>query len=185
MEIDYDVERVRKTLSTQEFYDRFSNYDEVQGHCKDCPRYDTNYSCSPIEDDPREYILNYDYVDIIKTQIFFKKEDYTRDYSKEEFDSIIDNTFHREREITVAQIKEEEASMTHAMSIIGPCNVCASDCKKQYDKCLHPEIRRYSLASLGIDSQKILKEVFGIELILLSKHLPKYMNNLTTLLYSK
>ena len=185
MKIDYSVERVRKTLTTQDFIDRFSNYSMVQGFCKECPRYDTNYSCSPLKIDPHDYILSYDYVDIIKTQLFYKKENCKKSYTKEEFDSIIDNTFQKERQLTVDSIKKEEATYEHAISLTGPCNECANDCKNQYDKCIHPEIRRYSLASLGIDSQKILKDLFGIELILLGKSLPEYMNNLTTLLYSK
>ena len=40
--IEYEVKRQRKTLTTKEFYDRFSNFEVVQGYCRGCSRYNTN-----------------------------------------------------------------------------------------------------------------------------------------------
>lgn len=183
--IKYDVKRQKKTLPTSEFYNRFSNFDLVQGYCKECSRYDTNYSCSPVDINIREFIESYDYIDIIITQLFFDKKDYNAQYSKDELNEIINNTFFVEKQKTVDKILEEEKSYNHAQSLTGPCNYCRPDCKKEYDECIHPEIRRFSLASLGIDSSKILKDLFEIDLILIEGKLPKYLNNVSSLLYTK
>ena len=185
MDIDYEVKRMTKTLSTSEFYERFSNFDLVQGYCKQCPRYDTNYSCSPVDIDIKGYILGYDYIDITVTQLFFRIEDYEKDYTKEELNEVLNNSYYMERKKTVDEILKKEKEYRHAESITGPCNHCAADCKKRYDECIHPEIRRFSLASLGMDSKKILKDLFDIELLLIEGQLPKYLNNISSLLYSK
>ena len=184
MDIDYEVKRMTKTLETSEFYDRFSNFDLVQGYCKQCPRYDTNYSCSPLDINIREYILDYDFIDITVTQLFFKIEDYEKDYTKEELNEVLNSSYYQERKKTVDEIVEREKTFNHAESITGPCNHCVADCKNKYDEFIHPEIRRFSLASLGMDSKKILKDLFDIELLLIEGQLPKYLNNLSSLLYS-
>lgn len=185
MDIDYKVTRHKKTLPTKEFYDRFSNFDLVQGYCKNCPRYDTNYSCSPLDIDIKKYILNYDYIDIIVTQLFFKPEDYEKDYSSDELKDFLANSFFIEKQKVVDYLLEQEKNYTKAESITGPCNYCREDCKKEYSECIHPEIRRYSLASLGIDSKKILKDLFDIDLLLINGVLPKYLNNISSILYTK
>ncbi len=183
-DLDYEIKKYYKTLSTREFYDRFSDLELIQGYCKECPRYNTNYSCSPLDIDIEEFIVSYDYVDIEVTQLFFKKEDYERFYTKEEFDYVFKNTFLKERDIVVEKIKEREKSLEHANALTGPCNYCCKRCREEYDECQHPEIRRFSLASLGIYSGKLLKDLFDIDLIPLEKALPKYLTNLTAILYS-
>lgn len=185
MEIEYEVKRYTKTLTTSDFYNRFSNFNTVQGYCKECPRYDTNYSCSPLDIDIEEYITSYDFIDITVTQLFFKTEDYEKQYTKEELNEVLNDTYYKERQKTVDNIIELENNLKHAESITGPCNYCTSNCKEKYDKCIHPEIRRFSLASLGMDSKKILKDLFDIELLLIEGELPKYLNNVSSILYSK
>ena len=72
---------------------------------------------------------------------------------------------------------ESEKEYPKAQSLTGPCNHCAENCKELFSECKHPEIRRYSLASIGMDSRKILKDLFDIELLLINGVLPKYLNN--------
>lgn len=183
--IEYRVERHYRTLTTREFYERFSNFELVQGYCKECPRYDTNYSCSPVDIDIKDFITNYDYIDIIVTQLFFKEKDYNSEYSKEELNKVLNETFFKEKQKIVDKVKKDEKKYSKAQSLTGPCNYCTPNCKEVYDKCIHPEIRRYSLASLGIDSSKILKELFNIKLLLINGKLPKYLNNITSILYTQ
>lgn len=185
LEIDYDVKRYRKTLKTDDFYNRFNNFDLVQSYCKQCPRYDTNYSCSPLDINIKEYVLGYDYIDIVVTQLFFRIEDYEKEYSKESLNEVLNSSYYKERDKTFEKILEEENNYPKAQSITGPCNHCAKDCRKKFDKCIHPEIRRFSLASLGLDSKKILKELFDIELLLIEGQLPRYLNNVCSILYTK
>ena len=185
MKIDYELKRHKKTLTTEEFYEKFANFDLVQGYCKDCTRYDTNFSCSPLDINVKEYILSYEYIDIIVTQLFFNPEDYEKDYSSDELKDVLADTFFVEKQKIVDLLLKREKEYSHAESITGPCNYCQEDCKKEYNECIHPEIRRYSLASLGIDSKKILKELFDIDLLLINGVLPKYLNNISSILYTK
>lgn len=184
-DIKYNVERFYKTLTTDEFYERFSNFEVVQGYCKECPRYDTNYSCSPLDIDIKEFITSYDYIDIIVTQVQYDEIVYNADYSKDELNDVINKTFFKERKKVVDKLLDSEKKYTKAESLTGPCNHCTPKCKEVYSECKHPEIRRYSLASLGIDSKKILKDLFDIDLILINGKLPKYMNNISSILYTK
>ncbi len=183
-DIDYKVKRQKKTLPTNELFDRFANFDRVHGFCRECPRYNTNFSCSPVDIDIKEYVLDYDYADIIVTQLFFKKEDYERPYTEDEFKQILRNTFYKERNITIDKIKEREENIEHANRVTGSCNICCENCREVYDECQHPDLIRYSVSSLGFDSTKILKDLFDIDLILIDKGLPKYLNNVSFLLYS-
>ncbi|OED30439.1 DUF2284 domain-containing protein [Methanosphaera sp. WGK6] len=183
--INYKIKKFYKTLPTPEFHKRFYNWDIVQGYCKECSRYNSNYSCSPLDINVKDYILNFDYIDIIVTQLIFEKEDYSNEYSKEELNNLLNETFFKEKQKVVDKVIADESNYTKAQSLSGPCNYCAHNCKEIYDKCIHPEIRRYSLASLGIDSRKILKDLFDIELLLINGKLPKYLNNITSILYTK
>lgn len=184
-DIVYDVKHFKKTLTTDEFYNRFYNFDLVQGYCKECPRYDTNYSCSPVGIDIEKFVLEYDYIDIHVTQLFFEAEDYEKDYSPDELKDFLYNTFFKEKKKVVDMVLDSEKNYSKAQSLTGPCNHCAENCKELYSECKHPEIRRYSLASIGMDSRKILKDLFDIELLLINGVLPKYLNNVTSILYKK
>ena len=181
----YELKRYIKILDAKEFYNRFSNFDKVQGFCKNCPRYNTNFSCSPVEDINLEnYVKKYDKAKVVVTQLLFKKEFYEKEYTKEEFDEFINSTFIKERDYIKEIIKKEEKEHLESESLTGPCNYCRKDCKKVFDKCQHPEIRRFTLSALGLDANKILKDLFDIDLILIEKKLPEYMNNVTVLLYT-
>ena len=73
------------------------------------------------------------------------------------------NTFFKEKQKIVNKVLESEKDYSKAESLTGPCNHCAENCKELFSKCKHPEIRRYSLASIGMDSRKILKDLFDIK----------------------
>ena len=182
-DIVYDVKHFKKTLTTREFFDRFYNFNLVQGYCKECPRYNTNYSCSPVEIDIEKFVFEYDFIDIHVTQLFFEAEDYEKDYTSDELKEFLYNTFFKEKKKVVDMVLDSEKNYSKAQSLTGPCNHCAENCKQLYSECKHPEIRRYSLASIGMDSRKILKDLFDIELLLINGVLPKYLNNVTTILY--
>ncbi len=184
-DIEYEVKRYKKTLTTTEFYERFFNFDYVQNFCKECPRYDTNYSCSPVDINIKDFVLGYDFIDIHVTQLFFNSEDYEKDYSEEELRDVLYDSFFKEKKKIATKIFESEKEYSKAQSLTGPCNHCAENCKELYSSCKHPEIRRYSLASIGMDSKKILKELFDIDLLLINGVLPKYLNNITSILYKK
>lgn len=183
--IEYEVKRYKKTLTTKEFFDRFYDFDLVQGYCKNCPRYDTNFSCSPVDIDIEDFVRGFDYIDIHVTQLFFEPEYYEKDYTSEELKEFLYNTFFQEKKKIAAKVLESEKEYVKAESLTGPCNHCAENCKELYSECKHPEIRRYSLASIGMDSRKILKELFDIDLLLINGVLPKYLNNITSILYKK
>lgn len=184
-EIEYEIKRFKKTLSTNEFYEQFFNFDYVQNFCKQCPRYDTNYSCSPVDIDIKEFVLSYDYIDIHVTQLLFNPEDYEKDYTEDELKKFLADTFFKEKNKVAKRIFESEKEYSSAQSLTGPCNHCAENCKELYSSCKHPEIRRYSLASIGMDSKKILKDLFDIDLLLINGVLPKYLNNISSILYKK
>lgn len=184
-DIDYDVKHYKKTITTEEFFERFYNFDLVQGYCKECPRYNTNYSCSPVEIDIEKFVKEYDFIDIHVTQLFFDAEYYENDYTPDELKEFLYNTFFKEKKKVVDKVLGYEKKYPKAQSLTGPCNHCAENCKELYSECKHPEIRRYSLASIGMDSRKILKDLFNIELLLINGVLPKYLNNVTSILYKK
>lgn len=184
-EIDYEVKHFKKTLTTKEFFEKFYNFELVQGFCKECPRYDTNYSCSPVDIDIKNFVLEYDFIDIHVTQLFFEPKDYEKEYNPDELKELLYNTFFKEKQKIVNKVLESEKDYSKAESLTGPCNHCAENCKELFSKCKHPEIRRYSLASIGMDSRKILKNLFDIELLLINGVLPKYLNNVTSILYKK
>lgn len=184
-DIEYEVKRFKNTLTTRKFYDNFFNFEYVQNFCKECPRYNTNYSCSPVEFNIEKFILEYDYVDIHVTQLFFNPEDYEKDYSSDELKDFLYDTFFKEKQKVSKEIFDSEKDYSKAQSLTGPCNHCAENCKEIYSSCKHPEIRRFSLASLGMDSKKILKDLFNIDLLLINGVLPKYLNNITSILYCK
>ena len=156
-DIDYEVKHYKKTLTTREFFDNFYNFDLVQGFCKECPRYNTNYSCSPVDMDIKSFVFEYDFIDIHVTQLFFEPDDYKKDYSSEELKEVLYNTFFKEKQKVVNKVLESEKDYLKAQSLTGPCNHCAENCKELFPECKHPEIRRYSLASIGMDSRKIFR----------------------------
>ena len=127
----------------------------------------------------------FDYIDIHVTQLFFEPEQYEKEYTADELKEFLYNTFFQEKKKIADKVWKSEKKYTKAESLTGPCNHCAENCKELYSQCKHPEIRRYSLASIGMDSRKILKELFDIDLILINGVLPKYLNNVTSILYKK
>lgn len=192
----YTLTTLRKTLSTDEFYNKYNNYEKTQGFCRECFNYNQNYSCSPLDINIQEYITSFDNVDIIITKLDFTEDVYNKKYSQDELNSIINDTFMKEKNNIKQKLLDEEKNYIRSESITGPCTYCKEDfkeefktqvnCKDKFDKCLHPEHRRYSLSALGFDSEVILEDLFDINLILIKPGiLPRYMNNISAILYDQ
>lgn len=190
----YKLSTLRKTLSTDEFYKKYNNYEKTQIFCRECFNYNQNYSCSPVDINIKDYITSFDNVDIIITHLDFDPSVYNRQYTQDELNQVINETFMQEKKNIKSILADEEKNYIKAESITGPCTYCKKscpdefdekvDCRNKYDKCIHPEIRRYSMSSLGFDSELILKDLFDIDLILIEPgKLPKYMNNVSAILY--
>jgi predicted metal-binding protein len=125
----------------------------VLGYCKSCPNYNRNYSCPDHAFSTEHYLNRFEYALIVKHSLMLPQGLLQADFF-----------LSSRRRIDPLLMKLENHFQAEAL-LPGCCHNCHTDCSKlTFEDCCHPELRRYSLESLGIDINKMLQAFFAVPL---------------------
>lgn len=173
---DYTVNRYVQSIKTNELYEKYVDIKEVHNLCRDCPKYNHNFSCPPFDFDIEEFLLSYDYLELNVTEITFDDKLENVLYTPLEMENLLNKTFFYEEHLTKKMLFKKEMKYRRSVSLIGPCTICGNDCKKFFNNCNNPDKMRYSIESMGIKFDKVLDELFNIKLEFLDEKIPEYLN---------
>lgn len=154
----YTVKHYIKTLKIDELIEKYVDSDKTLKYCRLCPKYETNYSCPEFTFNTIEYLKNYEYIELIVTQVTFSNNLLQKKYTPHEIEEILNKTYFLEEKKTQKEIYKREKYYRKAESLIGPCTICGKNCKNRYIHCQHPQLRRYSTESMGLLINNILEE---------------------------
>ncbi len=163
---EFDIEYFYKFISKKNIGVKKDFFSDM---CKEgCKNYGKKYSCPPLTPDFKILIGNKDglYVVLFKTEL--NQVDST-EYNKIRIANVV-----MKSKIIKLMILLESKFNTIFLST-GSCNLCKPCQLKLNLPCKHPDKRRYCLESLGVDCNKLCKDLFDMNLLWYkNKKAPKY-----------
>jgi len=163
---DFNMECYHKFVDKGKVVVRKNFFDEM---CKNgCKNYKKKYSCPPYSPTLDNLLKGFDGLYIVLFLCNLNQIDST-EYNKLR----IANVSTKSRLIKLMRYLEGRFK-TFFLST-GSCNLC-KPCKLKLNlPCAHPDKRRYSLESLGVDCDKLTRDLFNINLLWYkNKKSPKY-----------
>ena len=147
----YHTEIYIKPSTIEELKNNFWDIEKFEGFCKQCKNYGKLWSCPPYNFSIEEYVDRYKYVYIVGVKIVFDEDTLSSINTKEKISSYTNETLHfMKNKIMNEMLKLEKLYPNSTSLSAGGCNLCGNCSKLKNVQCIHPDLMRYSLESLGI-----------------------------------
>ena len=161
----YHTEIYIKPSTIKELKNNFWDIEKFEGFCKQCKNYGKLWSCPPYNFSIEEYVDRYKYVYIVGVKIVFDEDTLSSINTKEKISSYTNETLHfMKNKIMNEMLKLEKLYPNSTSLSAGGCNLCENCSKLKNIQCVHPDLMRYSLESLGFDVGGVSSKLLNFEL---------------------
>ena len=161
----YHTEIYIKPSTIEELKNNFWNIEKFEGFCKQCKNYGKLWSCPPYDFSIEEYVDRYKYIYIVGVKIVFDEDTLSSINTKEKISSYTNETLHfMKNKIMNEMLKLEKLYPNSTSLSAGGCNLCENCSKLKNVQCIHPDLMRYSLESLGFDVGGVSSKLLNFEL---------------------
>ena len=161
----YHTEIYIKPSTIEELKNNFWNIEKFEGFCKQCRNYGKLWSCPPYDFSIEEYVYRYKYIYIVGVKIVFDEDTLSSINTKEKISNYTTETLHfMKNKIMNEMLKLEKLYPNSTSLSAGGCNLCENCSKLKNVQCIHPDLMRYSLESLGFDVGGISSKLLNFEL---------------------
>ncbi|MDF2571318.1 MAG: hypothetical protein K0R55_2922 [Sporomusa sp.] len=169
--------------SLHEFIKKYQQQEKFLAFCKDCPNYNTLWSCPPLQIDPNQFLLDFNYIAIIGVKVIYDAETIKLANTSEKIKEITTQSLREVKNKLSDTLLELERQIPDSISLAsGGCYICQR-CRRCDDlPCKHPDKMRYSLDSFGFDLTAITSDLLKIELKWSKDNLPEYYTLIHALL---
>ena len=127
--------------------------EEIMGYCAHCGNHDSVWSCPPHRFDPAEFIKGFAYAYVVSGSVSMIG-------FEEQTDALV-HYYEMRRPINRALLSFEAAVPGSVSLYAGHCEACKPCTRTKGEECIHPNLCRYSLESLGLDVSEIIETHFG------------------------
>lgn len=154
--------------------------------CRECPRYETVWSCPPYAFKPEELLADFNRIKIYGRKIIFAPAVLKTHAKKEAAMELAKTALAREKRQADFAVLEQEKARPESLALYGGgCRLCRNCSRIWQRPCRHADLMRPSLESLGYDVGAISENVLGTPLLWFTDRLPAYMMLVTALLYTR
>lgn len=154
-----------KPSTIEELKNNFWDIEKFEGFCKQCRNYGKLWSCPPYNFSIEEYVDRYKYVYIVGVKIVFDEDTLSSINTKEKISNYTTETLHfMKNKIMNEMLKLEKLYPNSTSLSAGGCNLCENCSKLKNVQCIHPDLMRYSLESLGFDVGGVSSKLLNFEL---------------------
>lgn len=161
----YHTEIYIKPSTIEELKNNFWDIEKFEGFCKQCRNYGKLWSCPPYNFSIEEYVDRYKYVYIVGVKIVFDEDTLSSINTKEKISSYTNKTLHFMKNKMMNEMLKLEKLYPNSTSLsAGGCNLCENCSKLKNVQCIHPDLMRYSLESLGFDVGGVSSKLLNFEL---------------------
>ena len=67
--MDYSVEYRKNKMPMEIFRQRYQDKEKYIAYCRECPRYDTVWSCPPLNIDLEAYLSRFEWINVVGAKI--------------------------------------------------------------------------------------------------------------------
>ncbi|MCR5661700.1 MAG: DUF2284 domain-containing protein [bacterium] len=171
----YSVEYRNGRLEMANFLQKYQDREKFLAFCKECPHYNSLWSCPPLTFDPNKYLAPYTWINLLCAKINLDNETIREAGTKDKVKTMGRNIVFAVKRDTDGRLRQLEAKIPGSRSISsGGCNLCENCSRISGIPCRKPNEMRYSLDSFGLDLTAITKDVFQIEILWSKDSLPQY-----------
>ncbi len=181
----YSTEKFSTTLTLNEFFENYVEIEKMARYCSLCRNYGTSWECPPHTMNVEDYWKQFKNIKVLAVKLNYTHEFRSKSYTHEELNYIIKNTLYKERSILKKKLLELEKKFNGQYLYAGRCDLCDKCAKIDGKSCRFPELKRYSVESIGSNIQKATPDLFGFQLKWIQKDMkiPEYLVNVCAILY--
>ena len=153
MAFAYHIRELTAEATVPEFVAQFVHVEKFLPACRQCPRYNTRWTCPPFDFDPMDVWGGY-------TGLRLYARILDADGAGQPMDDATEALL-REKRLYREKLRQwEQAAPGSQMLLAGTCDQCQVCEKSQGRPCHSPELLRYSIEALGGDVEGCLRHYF-------------------------
>lgn len=173
--MDYFIEYRKNCMLLPCFREKYQDTERYIAYCRECPRYDTVWSCPPLYLDVDAYLGQFAWVNILCARIILGNDVITEADTKEKIRAVGWEILLSVKLGMEEKLRRLEKHIPGSVSLSsGGCNLCKECSRKDGQPCRQPDKMRYSLDAFGFDLTAITKDMFDIDILWCKERLPDY-----------
>ncbi|SFT39903.1 Predicted metal-binding protein [Selenomonas sp. GACV-9] len=158
-----------------EFRKRYQDRDKYIAYCRECPNYDTVWSCPPLHFDADAYLAKYQWIHVIGCKVILDRHIIEAADTAKNIKSVGGQIVTAVKLDMEQRMRKMEEAVPGSISLSsGGCNMCPECTRKEGRPCRYPDKMRYSLDAFGFDLSAIAKDMLGMEIQWCKDRLPDY-----------
>ena len=158
MAFAYHIRELTAETTVPEFVAQFVHVEKFLPACRQCPRYNTRWTCPPFDFDPMDVWGGY-------TGLRLYARILDADGAGQPMDDATEALL-REKRLYREKLRQwEQAAPGSQMLLAGTCDQCQVCEKSQGRPCHSPELLRYSIEALGGDVEGCLRHHFHMPVL--------------------
>ena len=173
--MDYFVEYRKSSMLLTSFRQKYQNREKYMAYCRECPRYNTVWSCPPLAFDVGAYLGRFAWVNVLCAKIVPSSRVITDADTPEKIKAVGWEMLLSVKLDMEEKLRRLEKSLPGSVSLSsGGCNLCKACSRRDGIPCRQPDKMRYSLDAFGFDLTAITKDMFDIDILWCKERLPDY-----------
>ena len=153
----YKITRYEVDIPMEEFIRDYFNYEETHKLCQACPGYSGTWACPPFDFDPKEYMMQFSNFHMVVDKIDNSGASDVDEAQRRLFSEL--DRFNR-------SLLEMESRIPGSRAMAAQeCQYCKTCARNVGHPCVHPELMRYSLESIGAFPVKLVHDKLGFDIL--------------------
>ncbi|MBR6472907.1 MAG: hypothetical protein IKS99_04145 [Firmicutes bacterium] len=153
----YTITRYETDVPMDEFIKVYFNYEETHKLCQACPGYSGTWACPPFDFDPKDHLSQFSTFHMIVDKIDNSNATSAEEAQEWLFSEL--DRFNRNLLDIESHIPGSRAMAAQE------CQYCKKCARQSGIPCIHPELMRYSLESIGAFPVKLVHDKLGFDIL--------------------
>ena len=173
--MDYSVEYRKNSILLSDFQQKYQDREKYMAYCRECPRYNTVWSCPPLYLDVDAYLGRFAWGNILCAKIILSSHVIAEADMPEKIKTMGWEILLSVKLDMDEKLRQLEKHIPGSVSLSsGGCNLCKVCSRKDGQPCRQPDKMRYSLDAFGFNLTAITKDMFDIDILWCKERLPDY-----------
>ena len=181
--LKYTVKKFETSCSVDKFIDSCVNISQSREYCHTCRNFGNNWMCPPFVDFNVENIWKHvKKLKLYAWQLYFTQPAITPNEINVSTYAMDVFRFEEDKFLKQLLIYEKQTRGSICFST-GSCSLCKECARTKKKPCIHPDIARHSIESIGADARLAAKQLLNLELLWVENNrLPEYLTIIGMLL---
>ncbi len=173
--MNYTIKYRKSSMPLTAFRQKYQDREKYMAYCRECPRYNTVWSCPPLAFDVDAYLEHFTWVNVLCAKIILSSSVIAEADTPEKIKAVGWEILIAVKLDMEEKLRRLEKHIPGSVSLSsGGCNLCKVCSRKDGQPCRQPNKMRYSLDAFGFDLTAITKDMFDIDILWCKERLPDY-----------